>query len=118
MTLMFIRQFYGPESYMTQIEKCRIEYNTIKGTPQDEPIVNMVENNNNTIVYRKGPLVLDYIAKEIGYEELMKVISKFYQEYAGKHPLKYTFFIDLLNESYNGVGDKLNLMLTDNLSDI
>ena len=89
-----------------------------KGLPQDEPIVNMVENNNNTIVYKKGPLVLDCIANEIGYDELAKVISKFYQEYAGKHPLKYTFFIDLLNESYNGVGDKLNLMLTDNLSDI
>ena len=112
MTLMFIRQFYGSESYMTQIEKCRSEYNKIKGTPQDEAIVNMVENNNNTIVYRKGPLVLDYIAKEIGYDELMKAISKFYQEYAGKYPLKYTNFIDLLNESYNRVGDKLNLMLT------
>ena len=112
MTLMFIRQFYGSESYMTQIEKCRSEYNKIKGTPQDEPIVNMVENNNNTIVYRKGPLVLDYIAKEIGYDELMKAISIFYQEYAGKYPLKYTYFIDLLNESYNRIGDKLNLMLT------
>lgn len=118
MTLMFIRHFYGSESYMAQIEKCRTEYDKIKGTAQDEAIVNMVENNNNTIVYRKGPLVLDCIANEIGYDELTKVISKFYQEYAGKHPLKYTFFIDLLNESYNGVGDKLNLMLTDNLSDI
>lgn len=111
MTLMFIRQFYGSESYIAQIEKCKSEYDKIKGTPQDEPIVNMVENNNNTIVYRKGPLVLDYIAKEIGYDELTKVISRFYQEYAGKYPLKYTFFIDLLNESYNGVGDKLNFLL-------
>lgn len=42
----------------------------------------------------------------------MKAISKFYQEYAGKYPLKYTNFIDLLNESYNRIGDKLNLMLT------
>ena len=70
MTLMFIRHFYGSESYMAQIEKCRTEYNTIKGTPQDEAIVNMVENNNNTIVYKKGPLVLDCIANEIGYDEL------------------------------------------------
>lgn len=57
-------------------------------------------------------MVLDYIAKEIGYDELMKAISKFYQEYAGKYPLKYTNFIDLLNESYNRIGDKLNFMLT------
>ena len=104
MTLMFIRHFYGSESYMEQIERCQTEYDKIKETAQ--------------IVYKKGPLVLDCIANEIGYDELTKVISKFYQEYAGKHPLKYTFFIDLLNESYNGVGDKLNLMLTDNLSDI
>lgn len=108
---MFIRQFYGSDSYIAQIEKCRTEYNKIKGTPQDEPIVNMVENNNNTIVYRKGPLVLDCIAKEIGYDELMKAISRFYQKYAGKYPLKYTNFTDLLNESYNRIGDKLNLML-------
>lgn len=72
----------------------------------------MVENNNNTIVYRKGPLVLDYIAKEIGYEKLMKVISKFYQKYAGKYPLKYMDFINLLNESDTATGNKLDLLLS------
>lgn len=116
MTLMFIRHFYGSESYMTQIEKCRSEYDKIKGTPQDEPIVNMVENNNNTIVYRKGPFVLDCIAKEIGYDELIKVISDFYRRFAGKYPLEYIYFINLLNESFNGVGDKLNLMLSNKIN--
>lgn len=36
--------------------------------------------------------------------EMMHVISGFYREYAGKYPLKYTDFINLLNESYSGVG--------------
>lgn len=111
MTLMFIRHFYGALTYSKQLDWCRMEYEKIKGTPQDEPILNVVVNNNNTIVYRKGPLVLERIAKEIGYEELMKIISDFYRRHAGKHPLKYTDFIDLLNDSHTGVGDQLDYLL-------
>ena len=33
-------------------------------------------------------------------------------EYAGKYPLKYTDFIDMVNESHAGVGDQLNQLLT------
>ena len=112
MTLLFIRRFYGRQSYETQLDKCRSEYEKIKGTYQDVPIIDVVENNNNTVVYRKGPLVLDRIAKEIGYNEWIAIISRFYREYAGKYPLKYTDFINLVNESHAGIGDKLNLLLT------
>lgn len=45
--------------------------------------------------------------------EMMHVISGFYREYAGKYPLKYTDFINQLNESHPGVGDRLNRLLTD-----
>lgn len=60
-----------------------------------------------------NPLALVRIAEQIGYGELMCVISRFYKEYAGKYSLKYTDFINLLNESHPGVGDRLNHMLTD-----
>lgn len=71
-----------------------------------------VTNNNNTDIYRKGPLALISIAEQIGYGELMSVISGFYKEYAGKYPLKYTDFINKVNESHAGVGDQLNQLLT------
>ena len=112
MTLMFIRNYYGIQAYKTQLGRCRSEYDEIKGTLQDEPIVNVVVNNNNTVIYRKGPLVLDIIANEIGYDELIGIISRFYREYAGKHPLEYWDFINFVNECYDGVGDKLNTLLT------
>lgn len=71
---------------------------------QNDPLADVVLNNNNTVVYRKGPLALVRIAEQIEYGELMHVISGFYREYAGKYPLKYTDFINLLNESHSGVG--------------
>lgn len=103
MTLMFIRQFYGVRTYEAQLDKCRAEYEKIKGTSQDESLVDVVLNNNNTVVYRKGPLVLDCIAKQIGYDELMGLIARFYRKYAGEYPLRYTDFIDMLHESKAGV---------------
>ena len=112
MTLMFIRYVCGNAYYATQLDWCKAEYEKIKGTPQDEPVVNVVTNNNNTVIYRKGPLALIRIAEQIGYGELMSVISGFYKEYAGKYPLKYTDFINMVNESHAGVGDQLNFLLT------
>lgn len=111
MTLLFIRHFYGPDTYEKQLDWCRSEYGKIKGTPQDEPIVDVVVNNNNTVVYRKGPLVLDRMAKKIGYDELAGIIAGFYREHAGKYPLKYTDFIDMVNASHAGAGDTLRHLL-------
>ena len=113
MTLMFIRQVRGAKAYETQLDWCKSEYEKIKGTPQDEPLVDVVLNNNNTVVYRKGPLMLDRIAQEIGYDNLPEVISRFYRKYAGKHPLRYTDFINLVNKSHAGIGDRLNTLLTE-----
>ena len=100
MTLMFLRHYYGEKLYRSLIEKYAQEYLQIKDTPQDEPFINIVENNNNIIVYNKGPLVLDWIAQEIGYENLTKTISQFYRENAGKYPLRYSDLIKLLNKTY------------------
>lgn len=112
MTLMLIRYVCGAKAYEAKLDWCKSEYEKIKGTSQDEPLVNVVLNNNNTVVYRKGPLALIRIAEEIGYSELMNIISGFYREYAEKYPLRYTDFIDMVNKSHAGVGDQLNLLLT------
>lgn len=112
MTLMFIRHACGAEAYEAQLEWCRAEYGKIKDTPQDEPVADVVTNNNNTVIYRKGPLALVRIAEQTGYDELMGIISGFYRKYAGKYPLKYMDFIDFVNESHPGTGDQLDLLLT------
>lgn len=117
MTLLFIRHYYGSQSYKVQLDRCWSEYAKIKGTTQDQPLVDMVENNNNIIVYRKGPLVLDRIANEMGYDQLVDVISRFYRKYAGQYPLRYTDFIDMVNESKAGAGDRLHQLLSSILID-
>lgn len=60
---------------MNAVIKCRAEYDKIKDTPQDEPLVDVVLNNKNTVVYRK-----------VSVE-------------------RYTDFIDMFHESEAGVGE-------------
>lgn len=55
---------------MMNMKKYKDEYSKINGTRQDEPILNVVVNTNNTVICRKGPLVLDRIARNLGYKEL------------------------------------------------
>lgn len=112
MTLQFIRHFYGSQPYEQQLARCWAEYGKIEGTSEDEPLVDLVTNHNNTVVYRKGPLVLDRIARKIGYDQLIRIIATFYREHAGKYPLRYTDLIDLINTSEPGVGDELNDLLS------
>lgn len=112
MTLMFIRDYYGENQYRALIEKYKDEYSKINGTRHDEPIVDVVVNNNNTVIYRKGPLVLDRIARNIGYEKLTDIISRFYRQYAGCHPLEYTDFVAMVSESEPETGDLLEFLLT------
>ena len=107
MTLMFIRQYYGTDRYKTLIEEYNLEYLKIKGTSRDEPFANIVTNNNNIMIYNKGPLVLDTMAREVGYENLIKLIAVFYQKNAGKSPLRYTDFINLIDETYPQVQNPL-----------
>lgn len=107
MTLMFLRHHFGNGLYLSLIEKYNAEYQKIINTPQDEPVVNLVENNNNTVVYRKGPLILDRFAKEIGYENCISLISSFYQKYAGKPNLKYSDFINFVNSTWPNAANKL-----------
>lgn len=107
MTLMFLRHHFGNGLYLSLIEKYNAEYQKIINTPQDEPAINLVENNNNTVVYRKGPLILDRFAKEIGYENCISLISSFYQKYAEKPNLKYSDFINLVNSTWPNAANKL-----------
>lgn len=107
MTLMFLRHYYGNGLYRSLIKKCDIEYQKIRNTPQDEPIINVVVNNNNAVVYCKGPLMLDRLAKEIGYENCINLISTFYRKHAGNPNLEYEDFINLISCAFPDAVNKV-----------
>lgn len=111
MTLMFIRDYFGEKTYKDLIDQYKEEYQKIKNSKDDVPLIDITENNNNTVVYRKGPLVLDYIAKEIGYDRLIASITLFYQQYNRKIHLCYEDFIDTLARQYPEAGKDLDTMV-------
>lgn len=108
MTLMFIRDNLGKELYTKYIEEYRNEYQEIKNARKDAPIIEVTTNTNNTVVYRKEPLLLDHIAQKIGYQNLIEVISWFYQCYANKKPLHCNDFIEVLSNQYPDAGKELD----------
>lgn len=111
MTLMFIRRHFGEETYRAQLERCEREYRAIEGTSRDEPLIAMTRNDNNTVVYRKGPLLLDRLARQIGYARLSETIAGFYREYCGKYPLAYADFAAWFEQCCPGRGAMLDTLI-------
>ncbi len=111
MNFMFIRSYLGKKTYQDLIDKCKEKYQNIKNSVNDIPLIDITKNNNNIIVYNKGPWVLDCIAQKIGYDNLIESIALFYQQFAGKYPLCYNDFIELLIKQYPKVGNELNVMV-------
>lgn len=111
MTFMFIRDHFGEEAYRKRMERCEREYWDIRGTTGDTPLIEMRKNNNNTVVYCKGPLVLDGIAQSIGYDRLVAVIARFYQRNKGRRSLTCRHFIEVLAEKCPEAGRELERRL-------
>ena len=95
MTLQCIREVVGIEAYEELIADYRTRWEKIKGTERDIHPVDVTENNNIPVIYRKGVVMLDSIAREVGYDEVIATIVKFYQEYKGKPNLRYEDFEQL-----------------------
>lgn len=100
MSMMFVHSFYGEKVYEDEMQKKRKKYESIKGTKEDQPLIEMRENNNFVVVYSKGTLLLDRVAKQVGYDAFFKVIAKFYQRYKNKPNLHYADFITVFSEFY------------------
>lgn len=98
MTLMCIRDVMGMTVYDDIIESYRMQYDKIKGTSQDIHPIDVTNNNNMIVTYRKGVVLLDLYAKEIGYNKLIEAIVCFYNNKKGKYGLKYEdlkLFLDI-----------------------
>lgn len=92
MTLMCIRDIVGVEAYEALIENCRAGWDKIKGTNRDIHPVDVTDNNNIPVTYRKGVVMLDSIAQEVGYDVVTSVIVQFYNQCKGIPNLEYEDF--------------------------
>lgn len=89
MTLMCIRDIIGIEEYERIINNYRLQWENIKDTPKDIDPVDVTEINNIPVTYRKGPVMLDNIARTIGYEKLVSSIVDYYRQYKGQQGLEF-----------------------------
>lgn len=111
MTLQFIRHRFGEETYAACMERCSRAYARIAGTAADRPLLCMTRNDNDTIVYRKGPLLLDALARRYGYEALTAAIAGFYREWRSRPGLTCEKFLTSLDRSLPEAAAELEAQL-------
>lgn len=111
MTLSFAREYYG-EAYFRELFKT--EYTepvrALRGTDRDRCLIDMRRNDNDAVVYAKGPLVIEQVAKEMGYERWIAFMQRFYTAYRYR-PLTYEGFIGLLAEADAAAAEKLDSLV-------
>ena len=77
-----------------------------KDKRQDIHPVDVTDNNRITVTYHKGVVMLDAIAREIGYETVISAIVRFYKECNGKPNLQYAHFERLCSPIHDKLFDK------------
>lgn len=103
MTLMCIRDIVGIEEYERIIENYTELWENIKGKENDIHPLNVIKNNNIIVTYRKGPVMIDRVARVLGYDKVKQSIVSVYNQLSGISD------IDL---------DKLEIILGDKFVDI
>lgn len=111
MTLRFLHARSGEELYREQLERCRREWAPIAGTEADWRLVDMTRNDNETIVYRKGPLLLDTLAQQVGYDRLTEAIAAFYRAWHDRPGLTIDAFVATLRRSAPDIADGMERIL-------
>ena len=106
MTLMCIRDIVGAEVYEAILNSYRANWEAIRGTEQDIHPIDVTDNNNIPVTYRKGVVMLDSIALELGYDTVISAIVQFYNECNGKPNLLYADFEHLCGSIHNKLFDK------------
>jgi len=99
MTLLFAKHYYGDLFYDSLLQDEYISaYQKIRGTSKDTSLFSMKYNNNNTVVYRKGIIIIHKIVEIIGEDQWLDFMGKFYSKYKYDPELDYQKFIDLLSQ--------------------
>lgn len=99
MTLQFIRHHAGKSVYDEELARYAEQYRKIAGTDLDRHLVDMTHNDNNTVVYRKGPLLLEALAQQFGRETLIGAIAVFYRSHRGRPGLTFEHFLGSLRRT-------------------
>jgi hypothetical protein len=110
LSFLFAKNYYGQDFFDGLIDSCQSAYGKIKGSDKDRSLYDMKYNNNNTIVYNKGSLIINEAVKKMGEEQWLLFMKDFYSKYAGKPDLKYENFIELLKQA-----DETSAILLDDL---
>lgn len=82
---MCIRDIVGTEEYDRIIETYAEQWNHIKGTETDIHPLDVTKNNNMIVTYRKGPVIIDRVARVLGYDKVIESIISVYNQLSG-HP--------------------------------
>ncbi|MEA2106021.1 MAG: M1 family aminopeptidase [Bacteroidota bacterium] len=99
MTLLFAKHYFGDFFYDSLLQKEYISaYQNIKGTSKDTSLYSMEYNNNNTIVYRKGIIIIHKIVEKMGEDQWLEFINNFYSKYKYDPELDYQKFLCLLSQ--------------------
>ena len=83
MTLMCIRDIVGIEEYERIIENYTELWENIKGKENDIHPLNVTKNNNIIVTYRKGPVMIDRVARVLGYDKVKQSIVSVYNQLSG-----------------------------------
>lgn len=100
MALMCIRDIIGIEEYERVIDNYTERWENIKGSETDIHPIDITENNNIIVTYRKGPVMIDRVAREIGYDKVIRNIISIYRELSGIPDLEFTRIEKILEPEF------------------
>lgn len=83
MTLMCIRDIVGIKEYERIIAKYTAQWENIKGKENDIHPLNVTKNNNVIVTYYKGPVMIDSVARVLGYDKVKQSIVTIYSQLSG-----------------------------------
>lgn len=97
MTLMFARDYYGQTYFDDLYQEEYLEvYDKIRNTTDDMSLYKMMCNNNDKVVYVKGPIIIHEIVKLMGEEKWTHFLRDFYAVYGYKKIFGYDEFLSFL----------------------
>jgi len=96
LTTVFAKEYYGQNYYDSlYINEYIKPYKKIFKTDKDKSLYSMEYNNNNTVVYKKGVIIITKVAERMGENNWISFLKEFYIKYNNK-TFEYSDFISLL----------------------
>ena len=109
MELLFAKDYYGEAYFDSLYQKEYVsEYNKISSTSKDTSLYSMTYNNNNTVVYKKGVIIIHKIVDIMGEDQWLDFMKTFYSTYKYEPELTYSDFLSLLRKYDVNAAERLD----------